>query len=230
METAGAPATWVLSNHDVVRHTTRYATGTPAHDTAETTATAGEAGDAAGSMGVRRARAAALLQLALPGVAFVYYGDELALPNVDLPDEALQDPVWERSNHTRRGRDGERVPMPWSGEKPPYEFSSATATWLPMPDGWADLTVEAQLEDPASTLSLYRRALELRREHPGFAQDGLEWFTAPAGCLAFRRPGGLLCALNASAEPVPMPPGEVLLASGPLGGATLPPDTAVWLT
>ena len=97
-----------------------------------------------------------------------------------------------------------------------------------MPDDWAELTVEAQLEDPDSTLSLYRRALELRRDHPGFAGDGLEWFSAPAGCLAFRRPGGLLCALNASAEPVPMPPGELLLASGPLG-RTLPPDTTVWL-
>jgi alpha-glucosidase len=202
----------VLSNHDVVRHTSRYARG------------ADEA------TGRRRARAAALMQLALPGVAFLYYGDELALPNVDLPDEALQDPVWERSGHQQRGRDGERVPMPWSGEKPPYEFSSTTKTWLPMPEDWADLTVEAQLEDPDSTLSLYRRALELRHEHPGFGDAGLEWFTGPEGCLAFRRPGGLLCALNASAEPVPIPPGEVLLASGPVGDdGTLPPDTAVWL-
>ena len=120
--------------------------------------------------------------------------------------------------------------MPWCGEKPPYEFSTAAKTWLPMPEGWAELTVEAQLEDPDSTLSLYRRALELRHDHPGFGGAGLEWFSAPAGCLAFRRPGGLLCALNASAEPVPMPPGEMLLASGPLGeDGTLPPDTTVWL-
>jgi alpha-glucosidase len=180
--------------------------------------------------GRRRGRAAALLQLALPGVAFVYYGDELALPNAELPDEALQDPVWERSGHQQRGRDGERVPMPWSGEKPPYEFSTAAKTWLPVPDSWADLTVEAQLEDPDSTLSLYRRALELRHDHTGFGGPGLEWFTGPEGCLAFRRPGGLLCALNASADAVPMPPGEILLASGPVGeDGTLPPDTAVWL-
>src|SRR6185437_2973500 len=83
----------------------------------------------------------------------------------------------------------------WSGEKPPYGFSTAAKTWLPAPDGWADLTVEAQLEDPHSTLSLYRRALELRHDHPGFGGPGLEWFTGPEGCLAFRRPGGLLCAL-----------------------------------
>ena len=209
MHAVGAPTTWVLSNHDVVRHTTRY-------------------GD--GEVGTRRARAAALVQLALPGVAYVYYGDELALPNVELPDELLQDPAWERSGHTERGRDGERVPMPWGGEKPPYDFTTGPRTWLPMPEGWADLTVEAQLEDPTSTLSLYRRALELRRDHAAFAGDGLEWFSAPEGCLAFRRAGGLLCALNASGEPVPMPPGEVLLASGPLrDNGMLPADTAVWL-
>jgi alpha-glucosidase len=212
MSSVDAPATWVLSNHDVVRHSSRYARGTDE------------------ATGRRRARAAALLQLALPGPAYVYYGDELALPNVDLPDEVLQDPVWERSGRVERGRDGERVPMPWSGEKPPYDFSTAAMTWLPMPDGWGDLTVEAQLEDPDSTLSLYRQALELRHEHPGFAGAELEWFTAPADCLAFRRPGGLLCALNASDTPVPMPPGELLLASGPFGpDGTLPPDTAAWL-
>ena len=213
MRTVGAPTTWVLSNHDVVRHATRYARG------------ADEA------TGRRRARAAGLVQLALPGVAYLYYGDELALPNVELPDEVLQDPVWERSGHAERGRDGERVPMPWSGEKPPYDFSTAARTWLPMPDTWAELTVEAQLEDPASALSLYRQALELRRDHPAFGTEGLEWFSAPEGCLAFRRPAGLLCALNASTEPVPMPPGDLLLASGPLDAdGTLPPDTAVWLT
>jgi alpha-glucosidase len=213
MRAVGAPTTWVLSNHDVVRHTTRYARGADL------------------PTGRRRARAAALVQLALPGVAYLYYGDELALPNVELPDAVLQDPVWERSDHTERGRDGERVPMPWSGEKAPYDFSTEPKTWLPMPDDWGGLTVEAQLEDPDSTLSLYRRALELRRDHPAFDEDGLEWFSAPEGCLAFRRPSGLTCAVNTSAAAVPMPPGTVLLASASLpADGTLPPDTAVWLT
>ena len=211
MDSAGAPTSWVLSNHDVIRHATRY-------------------GDGDEAAGRRRARAAALVQLGLPGVAYLYYGDELALPNAELPDEALQDPVWERSGHTERGRDGERVPMPWGGEKPPYDFTTGPTTWLPMPEGWAELTVESQLEDSDSTLSLYRRALELRRDHPAVSGESLEWFSAPAGCLAFRRPGGLLCALNASGSTVPMPPGEVLLASGPLGpDGLLPVDTAVWL-
>jgi alpha-glucosidase len=208
MHAVGAPTTWVLSNHDVVRHVTRY-------------------GD--GEVGTRRARAAALMQLALPGAAFVYNGDELGLPNVELPDEALQDPVWERSGHTERGRDGARVPMPWGAEKPPYEFSTGPRTWLPMPDGWSDLTVEAELEQPDSMLSLYRRALELRGGHPSASGTEIEWYGAPDGCLAFRRDGGLICALNASVITVPVPPGDVLLASGPLADGMLPPDTAVWL-
>src|SRR5262249_10180441 len=168
-------------------------------------------------------------RLALPGPAYVYQGDELGLPNVDLPDAALQDPVWERSGHAERGRDGERVPIPWSGTAPPYDFSTTSTTWLPMPTDWADHTGEAQLEDPDSTLSLYRRALELRREHAAISGEGVEWFGAPAGCLAFRRTGGLVCALNAGDTPVPLPPGEVLLTSGGVDGGQLLPDSAVWL-
>jgi alpha-glucosidase len=208
MHAVGAPTTWVLSNHDKPRHVSRYG---------------------GGEVGVRRARAAALVQLALPGVAFIYNGDELGLPNVDLPDEALQDPVWERSGHTDRGRDGERVPLPWSGEKPPYDFTTGSRTWLPMPDGWADLTVEAELDEPESMLSLYRRVLDLRPKYATPPKDELEWYGAPDGCLAFRRGNGLVCALNASTVNVPLPPGEVLLASGPLSAGMLPPDTAVWL-
>lgn len=204
---AGATPTWVLSNHDVVRHVTRYG---------------------GGEIGRRRGRAAALLQLALPGAAFIYNGDELGLPNVELLDSALQDPIWERSGHTERGRDGERVPMPWSGAKPPYGFTTGMSTWLPMPEGWEDLTVEAQLEDPDSVLSLYRTALDLRRRFPADSYE-VEWFGAPHDCLAFRRGDGLVCALNASNRAVPLPPGDVLVSSGPLEEGGLPPDTSVWL-
>jgi alpha-glucosidase len=208
---AGAPPTWTLSNHDVVREVTRYGGGV---------------------VGERRARAMALVSLALPGSVYVYNGAELGLPQVELPDEARQDPVWERSGHTERGRDGARVPLPWEGTGPPYGFSTTAQTWLPMPTDWADLTVAAQLEDPGSMLSLYRRALELRREHTGGAHAELQWYGAPEGCLAFRRHGdGLVCALNTSRVAVPLPPGDVLLTSGPLSEeeGVLPPDTAVWL-
>jgi alpha-glucosidase len=203
-----APACWVLSNHDRPRHVSRYG---------------------GGERGTRRARAAALLQLALPGVAYLYNGDELGMPDVDLPDEALQDPIWERSGHTERGRDACRIPVPWSGTAPPYGFSSRAETWLPMPEGWESLTAAAQEDDPGSVLSLYRAALALRRTSPAFAGEGLDWVPAPDGCLAFRRPGGLVCLLNLSGAPVPLPEGRVLLASADTAGGVLPDDAAVWL-
>jgi alpha-glucosidase len=174
----------------------------------------------------------ALVQLALPGPVYLYNGDELGLPNVELPDWTLQDPVWRRSGFTIRGRDGCRVPLPWEGITPPYGFSATPGTWLPMPGDWAGYTVEAQLEDPGSILSLCRQALELRKGNKAFSGSELEWYGAPPGCFAFRRKGGgLICGLNASATPVALPPGEVLLASGPLPQSreALPPDTAVWL-
>jgi alpha-glucosidase len=204
----GAPPTWTLSNHDVTREVTRYG---------------------GGELGVRRARAMALVELALPGVIFVYNGEELGLANLDLPDEALRDPVWERSGHTRRGRDGSRVPVPWDGDEPSFGFTTGQP-WLPMPAEWSKLTVAAQLDEPDSTLSLYRRAIALRHEHPGFGGHGLEWLPAPAGCLAFRRTGtSLVCMLNTSSEPVPMPAGEVLLSSTDVLDGLLPPDSAVWV-
>jgi alpha-glucosidase len=211
VQSSPAPATWTISNHDAVRPVTRYG---------------------GGEVGLARARAMALVQLALPGPVYLYNGDELGLPNVELPDWALQDPVWKRSGRTERGRDGCRVPMPWEGDTSPYGFSATPGTWLPMPGDWASRTVEAQLEDPSSTLSLYRQALELRQGHTTFTGAELEWYGAPPGCLAFRRRGGgLACALNASGAPVSLPTGQVLLASGPLssGDDALPPNTAVWL-
>ncbi|MEB3032768.1 glycoside hydrolase family 13 protein [[Mycobacterium] nativiensis] len=201
----GTP-TWALENHDVQRAVTRY-------------------GD--GAIGLARARAMALVLLALPGTVFVYNGQELGLPEVELPDEALQDPVWERSGHTERGRDGCRVPLPWSGDAPAFGFSERADTWLPMPPDWASLTVERQLGDPDSTLSLYRRALEIRGQRAGF-DTGVQWLAMPDGALAFRR-DGLVCALNTGQRPVALPEGKLLLASGPLSGAQLPPNSAAWL-
>jgi alpha-glucosidase len=204
-----APACWVLSNHDVHRHVSRYG---------------------GGAVGLARARAAVLLQLALPGAVYLYNGDELGLPNVDdLPEEVLQDPVWERSGRTQRGRDGCRVPMPWAGEKPPFGFSPGSETWLPLPEEWVALSVEAQDGDPRSMLSLYRTALRLRATSPEFDGESLQWLQAPADCLAFRRPGGLVCLVNLSVAPVPLPEGRVLLASADVSDGSVPVDAAVWL-
>ncbi|RMI32795.1 glycoside hydrolase family 13 protein [Nocardia stercoris] len=204
----GGTPTWTLSNHDVPREVTRYG---------------------GGAAGVDRARAMMLVELALPGAVFVYNGSELGLPNVDdLPEAVLQDPTWERSGHTERGRDGCRVPMPWEGELPPFGFT-AGRPWLPIPASWAALTVEAQLEHLDSTLSLYRMAIALRGSRVEFQGSGMDWYGSPPGCLAFRRSGGLVCALNTSGAPIPLPPGELLLASAPIEGGRLPANAAAWL-
>ncbi|GAA3958949.1 glycoside hydrolase family 13 protein [Gordonia caeni] len=220
----GAVPTWTLSNHDVEREVTRYTPPAPA----EAGEDAWSAENALG-IGIARARAMALVELALPGTVFIYNGAELGLPNATLPDEALVDPVWARSGHTDRGRDGCRVPMPWEGDEPPYGFSSTPDTWLPMPADWGRFTVEVQLENLYSTLSLYRQAIELRYARPEFSGDDVQWYGAPDGCLAFRRPGGLICALNTTDSPVPLPHGEILLVSLPLEQGMLAPNSAAWL-
>ncbi len=205
---ADSPPTWTLSNHDVEREVSRYG---------------------GGAQGLSRARAMALVMLALPGAVFVYNGEELGLPNVELPDNVLQDPVWERSGHTERGRDGCRVPLPWSGDAAPYGFSSTTQTWLPMPDDWGPLTVAAQSADPESTLSLFRRAIELRRGRTVLGRS-VRWLPTAPGLLAFQCEDGLVCLLNAGSTTVDVPAGRVVLASGPLPDGRMSPDTTLWLT
>ncbi|MFG1826506.1 alpha-amylase family glycosyl hydrolase [Microbispora bryophytorum] len=209
---AVASPTWVLSNHDVVRHVTRYGQGSLDP----------QAGPA-------RARAALLSMLALPGSAYLYQGEELGLPEVtDLPPEARQDPIFARSNGEVPGRDGCRVPLPWSGTEPPYGFGSG-GSWLPQPENWADLTAERQAADPSSTLWFYRRALQTRRELRGTLPDAITWLESPEETLFFRR-GRLLCVINCGEGAVALPPhDQVLITSGPLDGTALPADTAAWL-
>jgi alpha-glucosidase len=204
---AGSPPTWCLSNHDVEREVSRYG---------------------GGAIGLARAKAMALVMLALPGTVFVYNGEELGLPNVELPDEVLQDPTWERSGHQERGRDGCRVPMPWSGEAPPFGFSDTADTWLPMPQEWSAVTVEKQDGVPGSMLSLFRSAIELRHGR-GDLGDGIEWQETAEDVLAFRGVDGVACVLNTGTRPVPLPAGEVLLASDPVADGALPPNAAAWI-
>ncbi|MFJ3834621.1 glycoside hydrolase family 13 protein [Streptomyces sp. NPDC090054] len=234
----GAPTTWVLSNHDVVRHVTRYG---------------------GGARGLARARAAALLMLALPGSAYVYQGEELGLPEVtDLPDGARRDPAFRRGRIPRQAgpaveagggagagavgevgaeaagqdglRDGCRIPLPWSGEEPPYGFGGG-GSWLPQPADWAGLSVAAQTGDPHSTLELYRAALELRRAMPGLGAPEAGHPAADAGATdaglsgaapGAREPGapGTGTALLPGMEWLPAPEG-VLLFTRPGFACTL---------
>ncbi|MDQ1649037.1 MAG: alpha-glucosidase [Frankiaceae bacterium] len=205
----GASATWVLGNHDVSRPVTRYGS-------------------------VERARAGLLTTLALPGAYYLYQGDELGLPDVDVPPAMRQDPMWERLGV---GRDGCRAPMPWDSDEPHTGFSTAEP-WLPEGPDWPELAVDVQAGDPMSTLVLTRGALALRKRVPalGHGTGELVWHEAPADALVFERPGApaVLCATNFGTVDVELTlPGQLLLASAPITydgtTLTLPPDTAVWL-
>jgi alpha-glucosidase len=236
-----APATWVLSNHDVTRPVTRY--GRADTSFAFEAKRVGTPNDLV--LGTRRARAAGLLTMALPGSRYVYQGEELGLPEVeDIPDDRRQDPMWHRSGGRDPGRDGCRIPIPWSGDEPPYGFSgpgpngsAAGRPWLDPPAGWAHLTVAAQSGDPDSMLALYREGLRLRRSTPwGRAEAELRWAPATAASradstLSFARGERFSCLVNFGPEPVALPAdARVLIASGELEGGAVPQDTTVWLS
>ncbi|MFG2141140.1 glycoside hydrolase family 13 protein [Streptomyces sp. NPDC048650] len=234
----GSTVTWVLNNHDQVRTVTRYATGPD---------------DRTNGAGAARARAAALLMLALPGAAYVYQGEELGLPEVDdLPDEVLTDPIFHRTGSRLHVRDGCRVPLPWSGTAAPFGFSARAAdaaagsagngsagtgspeaggahTWLPQPAAFAGHTVDRAVADTTSFWHLYREGLHLRRTLPQLGEGTLRWLDSPPQVLAFVRGDGLVCAVNFGTRPVPAPvPGSPLLASGACPAGTLPGSTAAW--
>ncbi|MFT4262949.1 MAG: glycoside hydrolase family 13 protein [Nocardioides sp.] len=232
--TTGGTCTWVLSNHDVVRHVTRYARSQPdgpVESVWDRLRWSSEPADL--SLGVRRARAATLFVLALPGTVYLYQGEELGLPEVeDLPGEARQDPIWRHATNGDVGRDGCRVPLPWAASGVSAGFSPDGATgepWLPQPPGWASYAADAQAGDPDSVLSLYRAALGLRRERLG-GDDSFAWVAEGDGFVAFRH-GDVACWINTGSSPVSLPEGELLLSSSPLEApGLLPPDTAAWLS
>jgi alpha-glucosidase len=218
----GTPPTWVLESHDEPRCATRLAPDPV--------------------VGVRRARALALVLLSLPGVAYIYQGQELGLPNVDdLRDDVLQDPIWERSGHTDRGRDGCRVPIPWSGESAPYGFASDASIepWLPQPDRFRELSVAVQEADEKSTLTLYRQLLALRRERPCLRRGAIAWLSSETDVLHYERQcegDRVQVLVNLSDDGVPVPMGDILACSLPGDGfspgrrlSVLPPNAAVWV-
>ena len=229
---SGSSTTWVLSNHDVVRHATRYGLPEPVDP--------GEKHGAAwllsgglhpvldAERGLRRARAATLFMLGLPGSAYLYQGEELGLHEVaDIPPSERQDPAYFRNPGVDVGRDGCRVPIPWRSDGTSFGFGP-DGSHLPQPTWFAGLSVEAQQGDPASTLELYRRALEMRRALQG--PERLAWLpTEREDVVRFRRHGGWEVVINFSDLPVPMPAGDVLVASGPLADGMLPAETAAWL-
>jgi alpha-glucosidase len=205
VDSVGGSPTWVLSNHDVVRHVSRYG---------------------GGEVGLARAKAATMAMLALPGSAYVYQGEELGLEQVEVADDFKQDPLFIRTGEG--GRDGCRVPIPWSGTAAPYGFGPGSdQPWITQPDDWADVTVAAEEADADSTLAFYKAALAARRTFATTAGDEVEMLDLGTDVLAFRR-GPVTVVLNCGTEPVALPDGEVFQSSGPVDGK-LPADTAVWL-
>lgn len=203
----GSAPTWVLSNHDVIRHATRYG---------------------GGEVGVARARAATLTLLGLPGSPYLYQGEELGLEQDHPPDGARQDPIWLRSAGAVEGRDGCRTPLPWTSNPPGHGFT-AGQPWLPFGAQAVERSVEVQPE----TLTFYRQALALRRHlRHGLGRD-VRWRDLGPDVLAYARThpdgGDLLVVLNTSTEVVPMPEGKLLLASDAPSPGSLAPGTAVWL-
>ena len=225
--TVGAPSTWVLSNHDVVRHASRLALGA---DNLQ--------GDGIGpktpglpdtALGLRRARAATALMLALPGSSYVYQGEELGLPEaIHLPDDARQDPTWFRTKGERYGRDGCRVPIPWEAGRPSYGFGPTAASWLPQPSDWDSYSRDSQTGVPGSTLELYKLALSLRAQHE-LGTGLIEWLPGYGDDVIAFSNGAVTVIANIGSVPIELPEGEVLLASESVAEAVLPVDTTVWL-
>ena len=237
----GAPATWVLSNHDVVRHASRLAY--PADmDTDPGIGPKDPQPDA--ELGLARARAATLFMLGLPGSAYLYQGEELGLPeHTTMEDEARQDPLWERTNHLVPGRDGCRVPLPWTREGASYGYNASGRTWLPQPEGGGEYSPQAQEGCEDSTLTLYRRSIALRREL-GLGRGSVEWLDSEPGVLLLHN-GTTAIVLNTTEQPVTIEGvGRTLITSWrrsetdesdaantveAAGAVVVPPNGACWL-
>ncbi|MFE6997855.1 glycoside hydrolase family 13 protein [Microbacterium sp. NPDC057659] len=223
----GAPPTWVLSNHDSVRHATSLMLRHPRPVGGVGPRTPGLPDRTAGE---RRARAAAAMMLALPGSAYLYQGEELGLPEVtDLPDDSRRDPTWFRTGGAQYGRDGCRVPLPWEADEPSFGFGPGAASWLPQPALWAELARDVQRDSGDSTLALYRALIDMRRRL-GLGAGAVQWIDGfPASVLAFRN-GDVSVFANTGDAAVALPVGRVLLGSGSQAGDSLAPDATVWMT
>lgn len=226
----GAPSTWVLSNHDQVRHATRLALD-PNTNTADRITGIGPLTEPKPdpSLGLARARAASVMMLALPGVAYMYQGEELGLPEaVDIPDDKRQDPTFFRTAGESYGRDGCRVPLPWEAEETNFGFGPAGEPWLPQPELYRQYSRDLEEADPSSTLALYKAALASRKQHD-LGQGELEWIEGtPENILGFRN-NDVTVFINYSEDDFALPAGKIILDSADTGDGILKPATAVWL-
>jgi len=228
----GSSTTWVMSNHDVIRHATRLVipAGKDGINFAdENSWYVNNRLDPKLNLdkGLARAKAATLTMLALPGSSYLYQGEELGLPDVlDIPSDQMQDPQWFRGEGKFKSRDGCRVPLPWTSSGSSFGFGPG-GSHLPQPKWYGEFSVEQQELNPDSTLNLYRRAISLRKQLE--TREELTWHPSATGTLLFERPGGWLCFTNFSDEPIDLVPGEPLVFSAAPIGGKLPANSAVWL-
>jgi alpha-glucosidase len=235
MAEVGAPPSWVFNNHDVTRSVDRFDLALQNRQV-NTFERQGDPAKLDLARGTRRARAGALLMLALPGGAYIYQGEELAVPEVrDIPEDRLSDPIWKMSGYQDRGRDGCRVPIAWkSAPEGAHGFSSNSAltpdqAWLPQSPWWGSYSVQSQVGVAGSTHSLYSQALAIRKNESGLGDGPMQWIDAGPNVIAFTRPGNFACYVNFGA-PIDLPEGaDVLLASAELIDGKIPTDTAIWL-
>jgi alpha-glucosidase len=227
----GAPSTWVLNNHDVLRHASRFG-GLKVKPTDSDGVGPGDP-QPDRELGLRRARGATLMMLALPGSSYLYQGEELGLPeHTTLAPEFRQDPTFFRTNGKRVGRDGCRVPLPWeSGVGAANGFNSTGKAWLPQPEIYAAYSRDQQEGVTGSTLELYKHALKLRRSLK-LGEGSFEWaaeFVSEAS-LGFRN-GEILVVHNFGHEPIDLPAGQIIASSinGMTQGHKLTADQTVWI-
>ena len=237
----GASLSWTLNNHDTQRSVTRYGR---ANADSEESFTGNNLvyndSDVDLALGLRRHRAMLLYVAALPGAFYLYQGEEMGLPEwLDLPDDRREDPVFLRTGGKEKGRDGCRVPLPWSSD-PTTSFGFSTppvtgAPWLPQPTWWGDFNMAEHDGVFGSVLELYREVLAKRREidkaseliwmlhdDPAFADD----------VVAFRR-GTVLVVMNVTSRDVKIPESvigsaSVWARSEPVSGNVIPANSAVW--
>ena len=227
----GAPSTWVLNNHDVLRHASRFG-GLKVKPTDSDGVGPGDP-QPDRELGLRRARGATLLMLALPGSSYIYQGEELGLPeHTTLAPEFRQDPTFFRTNGKRVGRDGCRVPLPWeSGTGAANGFNSTGKAWLPQPEIYAEYSRDQQEGVAGSTLELYKHALKLRRELK-LGEGSFEWAAefVTEHSLGFSN-GEILVVHNFGHSPIELPAGEIIASSleGMKPGHALVADQTVWL-
>ena len=233
----GAPASWVFNNHDVVRSVDRFALGLTAGRGGTTLIRQGDPEKLDIALGRKRAQAAALLMLALPGGAYIYQGEELSLPEVrGIPEASLQDPNWRQSGFTDVGRDGCRVPLPWQkSAEGAHGFSSnqsllPTQSWLPEPEWWGEYAADKQNAESDSSLNMYRRALNIRHAHSGLGDGEINWLQSDDQMLMFERGDGFVCVVNFDSHHLELPGDtSILLSSSSFSGRGVPIDTTVWL-